>query len=600
MLHSFQEIWCVDFEFESPDSGNPRPICMVALELKSGREIRLFRDELLTRPTAPYSTSADSLFVAYLASAELGCHLALGWPFPENVLDLYVEFRNLANGTAPTLGFGLLGALHYFGLDPMRAIEKDAMRDLAMRGGPWTTTERQALLDYCRGDSGSLAALLTRMEPKIDLPRALLRGRYMKAVARMEHAGIPLDTAVLERLQHEWASLQADLVAEVDATYGVYEGLHFCEDRFRRWLDLERIVWPVLESGHLALDKSTFKRMGTRFPQVEQLRQLRDVLAQLRKLRLKVGPDQRSRSMLSPFCSKTSRNQPSTTKFIFGLSAWSRNMIRPAPGQALAYVDWRQQEFGIAARLSKDEEMIGAYRSGDPYLAFAKQAGAVPQDATEKTHPQVREQFKQCSLAVQYCMGAESLAERLGVPLTKARALLLLHRKTYRKFWNWSDAAVDYANLHGEIHSAFGWHMRVTKETGERTLRNYPMQANGAEMLRLACCLLTEQGIRVCAPVHDALLVEAPVEEIQSAKETTQQAMAEASSFVLDGFPLRTESKIIVYPDRFQDQRGQKMWDLLMSHLGPKQIGCMPSEDFIDASGGQSCERPALMRSSND
>jgi DNA polymerase-1 len=578
MFQSFDEIWCVDFEFESPDGGNPRPICMVALELNSGREVRLFGDELLTLPTAPYSTSAESLFVAYLASAELGCHLALGWPFPENVLDLYVEFRNLANGTTPPLGFGLLGALHYFGLDPMRAADKDAMRDLAMRGGPWTATEQQALVDYCSRDAESLMALLTRMEPKIDLPRAFLRGRYMKAVARMEHAGIPLDAAVLERLQNEWASLQGDLIGEVDAAYGVYDGVRFCQERFRRWLGQEEIEWPVLESGCLALDKRTFKRMATRFLKVEPLRQLRDVLAQLRKLRLTVGPDGRSRTMISPFCSKTGRNQPSTTKFIFGLSAWSRNMIRPAPGYALAYVDWEQQEFGIAASLSGDEAMTHAYRSGDPYLAFAKQAGAAPPDATEKTHPQVREQYKQCSLAVQYCMGAESLAERLGVTLAEARALLSLHHQTYRKFWQWSDAVLDYAHLYGEIHTAFGWYMQVTHETSERTLRNYPMQANGAEMLRLACCLLTEQGITVCAPVHDALLIEAPIEQIPSVKETAKRAMAEASALVLDGFSLRTESKTIAYPDRFQDRRGQKMWDLLMSLLAQKQSAKTPRE----------------------
>jgi DNA polymerase-1 len=36
------------------------------------------------------------------------------------------------------------------------------------------------------------------------------------------------------------------------------------------------------------------------------------------------------------------------------------------------------------------------------------------------------------------------------------------------------------------------------------------MQANGAEMLRMACCLGTEQGIEICAPVHDAVLICAP------------------------------------------------------------------------------------------
>ena len=49
--------------------------------------------------------------------------------------------------------------------------------------------------------------------------------------------------------------------------------------------------------------------------------------------------------------------------------------------------------------------MIAAYRSGDPYLAFAKQAGAVPPGATKQSHSAQRELFKQCVLAVQYGMG---------------------------------------------------------------------------------------------------------------------------------------------------------------------------------------------------
>ena len=52
--------------------------------------------------------------------------------------------------------------------------------------------------------------------------------------------------------------------------------------------------------------------------------------------------------------------------------------------------------------------MMQAYRSGDPYLAFAKQAGAVPSSATKVSHKAVRDQFKACVLAVQYGMSAKS------------------------------------------------------------------------------------------------------------------------------------------------------------------------------------------------
>src|SRR5947207_662208 len=63
----------------------------------------------------------------------------------------------------------------------------------------------------------------------------------------------------------------------------------------------------------------------------------------------RVGADGRNRTLLAPFGSVTSRNQPSTTKGIFGLATWLRSLMKPPPGQALVYLDWEQQEFGIAA-----------------------------------------------------------------------------------------------------------------------------------------------------------------------------------------------------------------------------------------------------------
>src|SRR5262249_48012560 len=147
--------------------------------------------------------------------------------------------------------------------------------------------------------------------------------------------------------------------------------------------------------------------------------------------------------------------------FIFGPSVWLRGLIKPPPGSAIAYIDWKQQEFGIAAALSGDQAMLAAYQSGDPYLAFAKQAGAVPADATGTSHKPQRELFKQCVLAVQYGMEEKSLALRIGQPVIVARGLLQAHRETYRTFWRWSDAAVDHAMLRGAIHTVFGWHLRV-------------------------------------------------------------------------------------------------------------------------------------------
>jgi DNA polymerase I len=314
----YREIWAVDFEFRSEAGERPDPVCLVAWELKSGRKIRLWRDQFGAVP--PYATDANVLFVAYYASAEIGCHLTLGWPMPERVLDLFTEFRNHTNGIPTLCGAGLIGALAHCGLDSIGAVEKAEMRDLILRGGPWTDAERDAILVYCESDVEALARLLSAMLPKIDLPRALLRGRYMVAAARMEHNGVPIDTTTLGQLKLHWQDIQDQLIAEIDKDYGVYEGREFKFDRFAALLAKSNIPWPCLESGRPDLSDDTFCEMARAYPVIAPLRELRAALSQMRLSDLAVGRDGRNRAVLSAFRARTGRNQPSNTKFIFGPS----------------------------------------------------------------------------------------------------------------------------------------------------------------------------------------------------------------------------------------------------------------------------------------
>ena len=122
---TFREVWAVDFEFSAPLGERPRPICLVARELGTGCTIRWWEDELRRAGQPPYPTGPDVLILAYYASAEIGCHMALGWPVPARVLDLFAEFRNVTNGRGTVAGNSLLGALTHFGLDAMDTVEKD-------------------------------------------------------------------------------------------------------------------------------------------------------------------------------------------------------------------------------------------------------------------------------------------------------------------------------------------------------------------------------------------------------------------------------------------------------------------------------------------
>jgi hypothetical protein len=261
----------LDFEFQVGHGERPVPVCLVAKELRSNNTYRIFQNEFGAAP--PYATGPDVLFVAYYASAELGCYRSLGWQMPERILDLFTEFRNHTNGLATPGGAGLLGALTYFGIDGIGANEKKEMQT-ALGTGTWAGVYTpEEILDYCESDVLALARLLPVMLPNIDLPRALLRGRYMAAAAEIEHAGVPIDTTTLDLLRDKWGSIQDRLIADVDSQYHVYDGRTFKQERFAQYLQAHGIPWPRLESGALDLGDDTFRQMAKACPAISPLRE---------------------------------------------------------------------------------------------------------------------------------------------------------------------------------------------------------------------------------------------------------------------------------------------------------------------------------------
>lgn len=587
-IPTFPETWVVHFGFEKPLQGQGNcllPVSFEAKELATGRMVELSQCQLNASDQIPFPVDDAALIVVFDASKQIAGFLAKGWPVPLRILDLKTEFRCMTNGRRVPCGDGLPGALTYFGLDAFGVGNASSCHDCREAAVPGSARKRpeHPVVIVCAAPDGSVvhavAQLLSAMTSSIDWPRALLRGAYAATVARMERTGIPIDIDLFAQLNCHWEKIRASLVAAVDSDYGVYDGLCFKVERFRRYLTRQGIFWPVLEGGQLDLNDEAFKVMSHRYPQLVALRELRRTLSQMRVSSIAIGDDGRNRCDLAMFASRTGRNQPSSSQFIFGQAVWVRGLIRPQPGHGLAYVDFSQQEFGIAAALSQDPQMMRAYKSGDPYIAFAKQAGAIPAWATKNTHPGEREQFKTTALAVQYGMGAASLAMRLSKSPLHAQGLLDLHRKTYKKFWAWSDAVLNDALLGGRLWTVFGWQLHTVGKINERSLRNFPMQANGAEVLRLTCIQLIADGIRLCAPIHDAVLIEAPLSELDVAVKHTQEVMRTASASVLGGFCLSSDANIIRYPDRYTDARGVQMWRQVMRQLALLGSGAAPPDD---------------------
>jgi hypothetical protein len=438
--HHFREVYAFDFEFHhNGNPGNrPVPVCLAADELLSGRKTRLWLEggKMLS---PPYPTGEDVLFVAYYAGAEVSCHLSLGWPVPHNVLDLFCEFKSIQNGnrfsTDPKTRWSLLSALMFYGLSSIDAEQKNSMRDRILGGPPYPEADREQILKYCASDVEALCRLLSKMLPSIEMPYALMRGRFAANCAIIEDAGIPIDTEKLNMLDQYWDNIKLHLIEDVDKDFGIYQGTTFSQANFISYLSRHNVSWPTTPTGKPKLDQETFKDMCASFPALLPLKELRATTDQLKLKSLQVGEDGRNRCLLSPFGTVTSRCAPSNAKYIFGPATWIRALMKPGPGQALAYLDYDQQEFAVAAALSGDQEMQTAYKTGDPYLSFAKQAKAVPPDATKDSHPVERDLYKQCILAIGYGMGYRSFAIRIQQPEPFARKLLRQHQETYPDFW---------------------------------------------------------------------------------------------------------------------------------------------------------------------
>jgi DNA polymerase-1 len=585
-------VWLLDTEYATPAGDVVIPVCIVAREFFSQRSIRQFFEPAQNYEN-PFPIGEDALFVAYAAQAEWSCFLSLGWKLPTHILDLYAEFRNEISGRTPPEGCKcydprLIGAMDYYGLDRISAAEKKEMQERIGRGHPFTAEEREAILHYCESDVACLEKLLPAMAQGIDLPYAIFRGRYTKAVARMERAGYPVDRKSYERVIRNLEPLKSRLIAGFEAKHGSSPylrnsaGAHnFSFRKLEAYLtDLGLLsVWQKTPKNRLKTKEEYLREMAQQHPDLLPLANLVKAIGDLRLFGLTIGSDGRARYPVMPFKADTGRNQPKARQFLLAQSSWTRGFIQSASEEATAYIDWSAAEFAIAAALSHDPVMLDAYRSGDPYLRSAISMGFAPEGATKETHGTIRDVVKVWLLSAQYGATAKSLVnalpQQLAItmpnPLASAEEFLEKHRHLYSRYWEWAENRVEL--FEHEIHceeTVFGWRHRHNIclkdwQVHNQSL-NFPMQATCAEILRWACIYATEDGIEVLAPVHDALLVGGPVGQIEEIVARTQAHMDRASELVL-GFAMRTDAKIFRYPDRFMDRRGVETWNNIMQLL---------------------------------
>jgi hypothetical protein len=568
----FRAVWVMDFEFELRGVGQPVPrrvVAMVARDVISGREIRLGPGEF---GTCPFRCDGSELFVAFYASAEAHCFLALNWPLPPRWLDLWAEARRLSNGM-PGVANGLVAVMGRYGLRVRDSGHKHAMQ--AMIGdGVWRPDDVPAILAYCGEDVKDTVQLLHRLLPEIlaeapvraaALSQAIIRGTFMAANANVERRGLPVDVEAFDLFRSRWGDIRGRLIRDVDAAYGVFDGVTFSQRRFAGYLAAEAIAWPRLPGGDLRLDDDTFRQRAKAEPRVAALRELREALSQVRGHSVVVDDDGFSRVSLRPFASKTGRSQPSNSRYLFGAARWVRSFIRAPEGFTFAYLDFKSEELGVAAYLAGDERLAASYASGDPYMAFARAAGLVPQDATKASHPRERAACKAIVLGVQYGMGPEGMAASSGVPLDMCRELLLRHREAYRPFWRFVQQYRDRLAAGAAAYTPLGWRLQLGPgaELNERSNGNWPVQSTGSDILHVAVLNCQQAGVPACATIHDALAFVVPTAQADVLLATARAAMERAAMAVLGGH-IGVDVTRYASPDVYRDEAGFDFFERVM------------------------------------
>ena len=612
--------YAVDYEYIPRDDGGLDVVCGVVKNLFTGHTERRWRDEMGRTPF--FDCGPEAVLVAYNAQAEMEAHIALGWPFPGNVICLYAEHMLDTNGAdlpvAPNARGSLLAALKCNNLPARQATEKKGLIDRILAGPPYSAEEKLAILDYCQQDVDDAASLFEVLWQRMSannsyyLHQALLRGAYAKALATMTRTGCPANVPLHDVIVSNWSRVRQGLRDSV-AHYGIFdEKGAFKHDRFTTVVEGIGAagIWPVTSSGQYSTKSSDFGRMTDIFPEMEDFRAAYQALVAAPRaspfpicsdgrirlgrreqgnLRMGIVDGSTSSVGFGAYRSKTGRNQPRAIEFLPAASSWWRTLVTPPAGKAIGYFDYKSQEYGVAAYLSGDKHMIEDYAGGEVYMPLGVRSGLLPPDATKASHGEFRDRvLKPVLLGLQYGRQPAGIALAIGggnpatyrEDLGVAEQIYRKHRETHAVFWRWLDAVAQDAYLTGQIETSMGWRMLVGdpatrvredgrwKEYGTKplTLLNWRMQAAGADIIRLACAALTAAGVEVICPVHDAILFMADISCMEDVGNLVATVMERAAITVL-GARIPVDRQWVMPGDHWRPKKGDKMWAVVAKAL---------------------------------
>lgn len=463
--------------------------------------------------------------------------------------DYWGKARNGSNHSLPDLS---LVACTYKLLGIKEDLDhKNKMRELILKTENYSEEDKQNILKYCENDILHLHQLKDEvMKIYKKLPTStysfgvltkeiLLRGKNSARSGVIEAWGIPINRKKVETLSNNVQKILDEVAKEIVELFPDIKPFEWDKknNRYKKNVKLiQKFIsesefsdkWERTEQDSISLSLDAFTNLFSfrhEYPKdnfyAQMIRYLR-LSQSFNGLKPKkgedtffdsLGSDDRVRPYLNVYRAQSSRFQPKAKTFPFLWASWIRSVVEPKGNRLICGIDYASQEFLISALLSKDEKMIEAYKSGDPYLYIGKQAKAIPEDGTKESHKVERNIFKWVTLGISYAMTkvglSRQLTTNLGKPFTEdeAEKLINLFFKVFPKYKLYTDNIQKMYHQRRCLKLDDGWYMFGDNDN-QRSVGNMPIQGMGACILRKAIELCQDNGLMVIFPLHDALYIE--------------------------------------------------------------------------------------------
>lgn len=591
----YRRLICLDAEFRAVGDIH-RVWCLCALDLRTGEHWKLWLDG--STDPAPFPVGKDTLFIAFVAGAEVASFLARQWPFPARIFDLFQEFRLITNTGLKSDPRSLEDANTFFHLTMIAHAAKKALQKEAASRLDWPDDKQHELIEYCWQDVLATARLflcilttwleLHRADPQRALFFALQRGEVAGTLAQSELLGIPFS--------RDWLTLkdtrEAIFVGMVEALPAqlrrIYRGGQRGNPTFsmlefraamealdsqpeRSWRRLD--YWPLTETGELSMTDEVLDEMLSGDTALEYLVEVIKVRSKSALLQCDVGEDLRARTPFFPGSTVTGRCAPKASKFIFAAPKMFRWLIQSLePGWVVISLDYAAQESWVIGQLARAAKFLFAYSAGDVHLECARLCGMFRPDADSDALKRVRKQFKICNLAVVYQAGLSRIAGQLGLTEAEAGRWMAMHRQEFWEVHDYVSAVIDQALHDNVVIMQDGWRRALPSPFNRAAAANAPVQGTAAAIFRQAVLGMRRAGLPLIATVHDSFVFECRVSDAGDLIETVRRIMVEAGAYFLPGVPLKVDVSASVplphLPFKVEPLADPDLWDAYQSHLG--------------------------------